>query len=148
MTEQSLARLQYLCDTIPTLLYAIDEVAFSLKPAPEKWSKKQIIGHLIDSAANNHQRFVRTQFEQIPIISYDQNKWNAFSFYDQMNGSQVISFWAAYNKHLVELISLIPTENLERACNTGGPQSHNLAFLVDDYVAHLEHHLKQVVHYN
>ncbi len=47
----------------------------SIKLFPNKWSKKEIIGHLINSATNNHQRFVRCQFETIPKIVYDQNKW-------------------------------------------------------------------------
>jgi len=148
MIEQSLARLQHLCETIPPLLYAIEDAAFSEKSAPDKWSKKQIIGHLIDSATNNHQRFVRAQFEELPHITYDQNNWNTFGYYQQMGGSQVISFWTAYNKHLLDLIRLIPLENLKRECSAGGTQHHSLAFLIDDYVAHLEHHLKQVVNYD
>lgn len=74
MIETSIARLQILCDTIPDLLLNIDEIIFSEKPSNNKWSKKEIIGHLIDSAANNHQRFVRAQFEDLPSIAYDQNK--------------------------------------------------------------------------
>lgn len=59
MIEKSIARLQFLCDTIPDLLTEIDELTFNEKILPEKWSKKEIIGHLIDSATNNHHRFVR-----------------------------------------------------------------------------------------
>lgn len=78
-------------EIIPPLLTAIGEPAFSTKPAPEKWSKKEIIGHLIDSATNNHQRFVRAQFEPTPQIYYDQNKWNEYSYYDRMEGALVIA---------------------------------------------------------
>src|SRR4051794_21615537 len=108
MIKHSINRLSHLCEIVPPLLTEIGEPAFSMKPAPGKWSKKEIIGHLIDSATNNHQRFVRAQFEAMPQIYYDQNKWNEYSYYDQMDGIQVIAFWAAYNKYLVELIKLIP----------------------------------------
>ncbi|HTB26511.1 MAG TPA: DinB family protein, partial [Puia sp.] len=109
-------RLEYLCDTIPVLLTNIDDHSFSEKVKPEKWSKKEIIGHLIDSATNNHQRFVRVQFEDKPNIVYDQNKWNSYNFYQQIDRQQIINFWTVYNRQLIELIRRIPNENLERPC--------------------------------
>lgn len=147
MVTQSVQRLEYLCEIIPPLLYAIDETTFSEKPNPAKWSKKQIIGHLIDSATNNHHRFVRTQFENIPAISYNQDKWNAHNYYQQTDGKQIIDLWTAYNKQLAALISYIPEDALGRFCNTGSETSYTLEFLINDYVAHLEHHLKQVIDY-
>ncbi|MDO8609204.1 MAG: DinB family protein [bacterium] len=147
MVEIAIKRLEYLCDTIPQLLTRIGETDFSLKPSNDKWSKKEIIGHLIDSAANNHQRFVRGQFEQVPLISYDQNKWNKFSFHQQIEGQQIINFWTIYNKHLVEIIRRITNENLQRECKNGDNKHLTLDFLINDYVEHLEHHLRQVVNY-
>ena len=146
MTDNAIKRLEYLCETIPPLLLNFDEETFSAKPHPGKWSKKEIIGHLIDSATNNHQRFVRAQFEDDPAIAYDQNKWNEFSFYQQISGLQIISFWTIYNKQLVELTRRIPKENLKRGCMVNG-KLLTLDFLITDYVEHLEHHLKQVVSY-
>jgi len=145
MIQKSILRLSFLCDTIPGLLSAIDEQSFSAKPAPQKWSKKEIIGHLIDSATNNHQRFVRGQFEENPKIVYDQNKWNEHNYYDRMSSKQVILFWTAYNKQLVEVIKNIPKEKLQNKVNTEA--SHTLEFLIIDYVEHMEHHLRQVVVY-
>lgn len=145
MITGSIERLQYLCNTIPALLLAIPDADINHQPAG-KWSKKQIIGHLIDSAANNHQRFVRTQFEDIPAIRYDQNNWNCYSYYDRMKASHVIGFWESYNRHLLEVIRHIPKEFLERTCNTGG-EPVTLHWLIDDYVNHMEHHLRQVINY-
>jgi DinB superfamily len=124
-------------------LYAIDEALFSHKPFPDKWSKKEIIGHLIDSAANNHQRFVRVQFEDQPKIKYDQDKWNAHGYYQSMDGKKVIDFWVAYNLHLAELINLIPAVMMDRICIMG-ENSYTLGFIIEDYVAHMQHHLNQV----
>jgi len=146
MTDIAIRRLEYLCKTIPPLLLKFDEETFSAKPQPANWSKKEIIGHLIDSATNNHQRFVRAQFEDTPAIAYDQNKWNEFSFYQQISGQQLISFWTIYNKQLVELTRRIPKENLQRCCMVNG-KLLKLDFLITDYVEHLEHHLRQVVSY-
>jgi len=147
ITNTAIKRLEYLCDTIPQLLTEIDEAAFSLKPSSHKWSKKEIIGHLIDSATNNHQRFIRGQFEDIPTIVYDQNKWNEFSFYQLIDREQIIKFWTIYNKQLIELLRLIPSENLQRECKTNEGRKYTLEFLINDYVEHLEHHLRQVVTY-
>jgi hypothetical protein len=147
MNHSFLQRLHYLCDVIPSLLYKTSEEDFSFKPKPEKWSKKEILGHLIDSAANNHQRFIRVQFEEVPTIFYDQNKWNALSHYNEMGSEQLIQFWTLYNKHLLHILQHIPEENLERKCNTGEPAPVSLQWLIEDYVKHLEHHLHQIVQY-
>lgn len=146
MTTTAILRLEYLCAVIPPLLKEIDDEVFSAKPDPAKWSKKQIIGHLIDSATNNHQRFVRVQFEDKPSIRYDQDKWNDYTHYQQMNSLHVIVFWEAYNNHLVQIIKHIPKEALSRECQVGD-NVVTLDFLINDYVHHMEHHLRQVVSY-
>lgn len=146
MTTDAIDRLEYLYNTIPDMLTSIDNDSFSEKARPDKWSKKEIIGHLIDSATNNHQRFVRGQFEDNPEISYDQNNWNNYNFYQQIDGQQIIKFWAVYNRQLLELMKRIPDENLQLECFVGGTLL-TLEFLINDYVDHLEHHLRQVISY-
>ena len=118
----------------------------SEKQLPTKWSKKQILGHLIDSATNNHQRLVRGQFETNPEITYDQNKWNEFSFYQEMESQQIIKFWIIYNAQLLEIIKRIPSDSLKNQIKVG-VNSLTLEFLIVDYVEHLEHHLKQIIDY-
>lgn len=148
--QESLKRLHYLCTVIPPLLAEINDEVFSTKPAPEKWSKKEIMGHLIDSATNNHHRLVRGQFENTPSISYHQNLWNEHNYYGEIHSGQIVSFWEIYNKQLVELIKCIPEEKLANIVETGEKgkkHTMTLAFLIDDYVEHLEHHLRQVVNY-
>ncbi len=146
MIRNTIERLEYLCKIIPELLKNIDDNTFNEKIIPKKWSKKEIIGHLIDSATNNHQRFVRSQFEEKPNIVYDQNNWNNYNFYQQIDKKQILDFWTIYNKQIFELICRIPNENLQRECFVG-EKSVTLEFLINDYVEHLEHHLKQVVSY-
>lgn len=147
MNASSLQRLHYLCDHIPPLLRNIPDEEFSFKPRPEKWSKSQILGHLIDSAANNHQRFIRVQYEEMPTLVYDQNKWNALSHYDKKSSAELIAFWTLYNKHLGLIVQHIPEEHLERRCYSGEREPVTLRWLIDDYVRHLEHHLHQLVDY-
>lgn len=146
MIEKALNRLEYIINLTPKILTEISEENMSTKPSPTKWSKKEIIGHLIDSATNNHHRFVRGQFENIPEISYNQNNWNEFSFYNQIESKQIISFWTIYNKQIIEIIKRIPKENLEKQIKIGN-NILTLEFLIIDYVEHLEHHLKQIIEY-
>jgi hypothetical protein len=146
MVQKAIERLHFLLNLIPDLLQGISEENMSGKPQPDKWSKKEIVGHLIDSATNNHQRFIRAQFESKPEISYDQNKWNEFSFYQEIERTQIIHFWTIYNRQLLEIIKRIPEERLMNQVKVG-EKLLTLEYLIVDYVEHLEHHLKQVITY-
>src|SRR5688572_13206865 len=140
----TLKRLEYLVDTIPVWLNNISREDFEKKPSPDKWSKKQILGHLIDSATNNHHRFVRAQFENEPSILYDQEEWTRCGHYDQMEAAHIIAFWKMYNEHIISLIELIPPALMERTCKFSDGTTRTIAWLFDDYVRHLEHHLRQI----
>lgn len=147
MKSNSVKRLKVLLENIPTLLLEISEDLFSMKINSTKWSKKEILGHLIDSAANNHQRFIRVQYENIPTIIYDQNKWNELNHYQQLESKRIIQLWTIYNQHLLEILKRIPEENMCLELNVGNEINVTLQFLMDDYLLHLEHHLKQIVDY-
>lgn len=114
---------------------------------PTKWNKKEILGHLIDSAANNYQRFIRIQYENTPVIFYNQNKWNELNQYQQLESKNIIDLWAIYNEHLLEVIKSIPVESLLREGNSGGEKNLTLVFLINDDVEHMEHHLKHIISY-
>lgn len=150
MTETVIKRLEFLCKTIPTLLARIDEKDFSAKAAEEKWSKKEILGHLIDSATNNHHRIVRGQFEYLPKITYINEVWNKGNHYQELAPEHLVSFWTAYNFYLIEIIKRIPGEKMSNEVTTeadGENINKTMAFIIEDYVAHLEHHLRQLVSY-
>jgi len=147
MIEPSIDRLKFLCKTIPQILTTIDTEEFSKRVKQDKWSKKEIIGHLIDSATNNHHRFVRGQFEINPTVIYNQNNWNTHNHYDKIAIKQIISFWTIYNKQILELIINIPKEKLKNTIDVGNEVDLTIEFLFIDYVSHLEHHLRQVIDY-
>ncbi|OJV14465.1 MAG: hypothetical protein BGO21_17230 [Dyadobacter sp. 50-39] len=140
-------RLTWLCEYIPALIGAIPEAELAGKSTPEKWSKKEILGHLIDSAANNHQRFIRIQSEDEPVIFYNQNDWVGLSQHQVMDPAQLIATWKYYNLHLASIAKAISPENLGRYGIGRDGQKHTLKWYFDDYVDHMEHHLRQIVAY-
>ena len=113
MIKNSISKLEFICETIPDKLLKLDETLFNKITIPEKWSKKEILGHLIDSATNNHHRFIKGQYEILPRISYDQKKWNELNFYQKVEKNQLIEFWTLYNKHLLIIFKNIKSENLK-----------------------------------
>ena len=147
MYQQLTQRILFLCDTIPAIINKIPEEQLSIKPSPGKWSKKEILGHLIDSAANNHQRFVRGQFEHEPTIFYEQNNWVSLQHYNEERIDSMLHLWQAYNRHLAYVISCVPEQNLNLKCRGRDGSLYTLSYLIEDYLVHMEHHLKQITDY-
>jgi hypothetical protein len=127
------------------MLNVISQDDWNYRSTPGKWSKKEILGHLIDSAANNHQRFVRVQFEENPIITYDQNKWVSTEDYINASSDNLICLWKSYNKHLAHIISVMPKDKYNNCCDIGKEQPVTIEWIIKDYIRHLEHHLNQII---
>lgn len=125
----------------------ISEAKWSAKPAPGKWSKKEILGHLIDSASNNHQRFLRAPLEEGKYVgpSYPQDEMVTAQKFADENTQDIIDLWFSYNRHLAFIIQYINPGKLEIACYVGDYPPVPLSFVVTDYVAHLQHHLKAIL---
>ncbi len=118
------------------------------RPAPDKWSKKEILGHLIDSAANNHHRFVKAQIEEDPfkIISYEQNSWVAIQNYHEMDSKSLVELWKNYNHHILWVISNFDESKLNTRWEMEDNENsgETILFLIKDYADHIDHHLKQI----
>jgi len=99
--KNTIDRLSLLLETIPEKFKILKENDWNCKPSPNKWSKKEILGHLIDSAANNHQRFIRVQFEEKPTILYDHVNWNHFNHHNTANTDHLMDLWISYNRFLI-----------------------------------------------
>ncbi len=118
----------------------------STKPVlPGGWSRKQVLGHLIDSASNNHQRFVRAALQpSLDFPGYDQDGNIRVQAPQEVDWSLLVSLWAAYNRYLAHIIARLPAAKLETACRIGPGGPVTLDFLAKDYVRHLLHHLNQI----
>ena len=150
------AALRAAIDRAMPRLEAIDDAASARRPAPDRWCAREIVGHLIDSAANNHGRFVRAQLtDDLVFVGYAQDEWVALQGYREASWRETVALWASYNRHLSRVMSRVspevaarprPRHNLHElawgAVPADGPAT--LAWFMEDYVAHLEHHLRQV----
>jgi hypothetical protein len=134
----------------------IPEVQSGEKSSPDDWSAKETIGHLVDSAANNHQRFVRAQFtDDLVFPGYEQDQWVSSQQYRDESWSELIQLWSSYNLHLIHVASAIPEDVLTkpRSNHTLDQIAFNLVdknhpatleYLIRDYLDHLRHHLNQI----
>jgi hypothetical protein len=129
--------------TVPRLRALSEaEAARALKAGG--WQKKEILGHLIDSAVNNHQRFVRAQFTD-PFVfpGYEQDRWVAVNAYRERAWSELVGTWETANRHLAHVIERVPANRLATHCEIGG-EPGTLEWWMRDYLKHLRHHLAQI----
>jgi hypothetical protein len=147
MSVESGLRLRTILDTAPEQLRALNEAESAVRLAPGKWSRKEILGHLIDSATNNHQRFVRALIGTGELVfpRYAQDDWVRVQRYHETPWLELIELWAAYNRLLSRIIESVPASEAENICRIGENKPVTLDFLMEDYVGHLEHHLRQIL---
>lgn len=148
-----------LCDTVDRAAVELLEVsaeAASVRPAPGRWSAKEIVGHLIDSAANNHQRFVRARWQDdLVFAGYDQDAWVEAQRYQAAPWPDLVALWRDYNRQLARVMAAVPAavrfrehrrHNLHEIAWQVVPagETVTLDYLMSDYVGHLHHHLGQL----
>ncbi|MGZ3879916.1 MAG: DinB family protein [Flavisolibacter sp.] len=124
-------------------LRALDEEESGRKPLPDKWSKKELIGHLIDSAQNNLRRFIVAQYDVQPHIVYKQDEWVSINNYQSYSNQDLIELWRLLNKQICTVLSNASAQALERLCET--ESVNTIGWLAKDYVQHMKHHLHQVL---
>lgn len=140
----------------PRLLQTVEESA-RFKPSPKKWSRKEILGHLIDSATNNHRRFiVAAQKDNLVFDGYLQEEWVTLQDYQNRDWLWMVEFWSDSNEHLAFAMDRIPEDKRMQECASHSlhrmawkpiPEDvpTNLDYLIKDYIGHLEHHVRQML---
>jgi hypothetical protein len=151
------AHLSAVLDAAKPRLLAISDDDSAKRPAPGKWSPREIVGHLIDSASNNHQRFVRAQLQDDLIFpGYEQDAWVETQRYQRAPWRELVELWFAFNRHIARVMAEAPeavrtkprpAHNLHQIALQPLPEDTpaTLDYFMRDYVGHLEHHVNQIL---
>lgn len=145
--KPTIAKLESLMKEVGVYLIDSSDRSLETKPAPNKWSKKEILGHLIDSAINNLKRFTEAQFLPSPyrLQKYRQDDLVRVNAYQRVDVQEILTLWLALNRQIAHVVEGMKTEHLDKSVILDDGSMTDLRFLVVDYVEHMEHHVKQIV---
>lgn len=141
--ENVINKISYWVHALPKEFSSMSEIEISKRPLPNKWSKKEILGHLCDSAINNLQRFINIQYEQpvFELHSYNQDQWVTLQNYQNRPVDEISALFQNLNKQIISAIENLPEEKLMTPCNIGNNQLRTFEWLINDYLEHMEHHI-------
>ena len=144
--KETINRLEELLNSGFDYVSKSSEIELTKKASPDKWSKKEIIGHLIDSGINNLQRFTEVQFEIKPykIRQYRQDELVKANDYQHSEINEVVELWISINNRIISLMKKQTIKTLKYNIELNNETISDLRFLMMDYVDHLEHHLNQI----
>jgi hypothetical protein len=143
--RDTIARFELIVKNAPLRLVDIAEDRAAHKPDPARWSKKEILGHLIDSASNNHQRFVRAQLvEKMEFPGYEQESWVKSNAYATEPWPDLVNLWLLLNRHLLHMVKAMPDAALSHECVIDGRPGVPLSAMIADYLRHVDKHLGQI----
>jgi hypothetical protein len=143
--EHVSAELARVVAAAEVLLRQVTEAESGQPALPGGWSRKQVLGHLIDSASNNHQRFVRAALaDALDFPAYDTPGSVRIEAVESAGWPMLVDLWASYNRYLVHVIRHLPAAKLGVVCRIGSNTPVSLGYLAEDYLGHLVHHLHQI----
>lgn len=144
--QTALIQLEKHIQEVPARFKQLPSDTLLTKPAPGKWSKQEILGHLIDSAINNLKRFTDTQYFPQPytVIRYNQDELVIINRYQQLPIDQLLQLWQILNKQVLNVVSTISADKLAYTVIIPSGDAKTLEWLAIDYVDHMEHHLRQI----
>jgi hypothetical protein len=146
--KEVIAELSEIVNDFSLKIKAIPEDEFSKKLQANKWSRKEVLGHLIDSAQNNLRRFICGQYENIPPkIVYEQDFWVNSNDYQSAPARDIVTLWKLSNERIVAVLMNMPSDTYSKKCDTekNFEALHSLEWLAKDYIRHLKHHLNQII---
>lgn len=125
----------------------LSEETLRQRPAPGKWSKKEILGHLVDSAQNNIRRLTVGQYEAGARIVYDQDAWVQAADYQTYHSDELLQLWVLLNQHFIRVMEHLPEEKYVVLTDWGRtePDYVPLDFVAEDYLRHLDHHVSRLM---
>jgi len=147
MVAEAMQRLNNHINTIPGKFRLFSANELTDRRAPDKWSRQEILGHLIDSGMNNLRRFIETPISPQPYMfqPYKQVELVKANNYQQLPLEHLLQLWVPLNKQIIYVVENIPEEKLGyTVVRTNNNGEATLQWLIIDYVDHMEHHWKQL----
>jgi len=143
--NSSISSLRAILQVVPERLAKLSKETVEGRNGPNAWSPKQELGHLLDSAVNNHQRIVRAQVDdELAMPGYAQNHWVNVHHYQERDWSELIGLWSAFNRQLLHAAESVPGTSWSHTLRVGASEPMTLEFVFEDYIAHMVHHLKHI----
>ena len=145
---KAIHELRNTVEKITNHLSTFEPHLLSKKPLPGKWSKKEILGHLIDSGINNLQRFTEIQFMAKPFTfqNYRQDDLVIANDYQHADINELLTFYKSINQRVIKVMELQTDETLQyEIINPHDNRKTDLMFLMNDYVDHMNHHYQQIL---
>lgn len=145
--KNSCKKLQHSIASFLVCKEVLKEEDWSKKEQPTQWSKKEILGHLIDSALNNLQRYIRVQYQEVPHIAYHQNEWVKAQQWQQAEVEDMLVLWEALNRQILHVWRHFPEAKLHAQINVSKDKEEMFTFaeIIQDYTQHCEHHIHQIL---
>jgi len=147
-TNAAMQQLETYIESFPIKLKQFSSEKLLKRPAPDKWSRQEILGHLIDSAINNLKRFTEIQFLSQPytVISYNQNELITVNDYQNLSLDHLLNLWQALNRQIIFVVKRIPADKLNYPVDPQyeSKELKTLSWIICDYLAHMEHHFRQI----
>lgn len=134
--------LEQLMVEVPTIFLHFSQEEIDFKPSPEKWSKKEILGHLCDSCFNHLQRIIRVQYEDKPFMIYNQEEWVKHQDYQNRNIEEILDLWISLHRQFVHALKNFPENHYKSMLDCG--EEVTALFVITDYLDHQHHHLRQI----
>jgi DinB superfamily len=145
--EVVIDRINYWIRSLPKVYNSMSEIELTNRPLPNKWSKKEILGHLCDSAINNIDRFVKFQYAEQPYViqSYNQEQWVLVQNYQERPLGEILTLFQTLNEQVIYILKNISVEKLNYLCVIGNSHQKTLEWLIQDYLEHMEHHINNQI---
>ncbi|SEE14057.1 DinB superfamily protein [Tenacibaculum sp. MAR_2010_89] len=139
--------LENILNSFPLQVASISKESWNKKESESKWSKKEVLGHLIDSGFNNLQRFIRVQYEETPHIAYNQNEWVKSQNWQALPIENVVQLWKVINQQILHIWKNFPENKVNAKINVSKEKTelYTFAEIMEDYIVHFHHHEKQIV---
>ncbi|RZJ26289.1 MAG: DinB family protein [Flavobacterium sp.] len=145
--KTAIAKLHQLLSQTERYFESADEIRLREATETGKWSRKQILGHLIDSAINNLTRFTEIGYQPQPYVyrEYNQAELVHINNYQEMQTFELLGLWSSLNKQIARVMESATDERLKLKIVFPNGESSDLRFIMTDYPDHIEHHIKQIL---